>query len=404
MTKYTLSATLTKNNLLRFGVSIIAGQAVRGGDFWDRLHLLEDMIEVIDRGEHILLVAPRRVGKTSLMYKVMDTVGDEYVVIYVNTQAAHSENAFWEKLFDALMDDEFVSTLEQKATNFYNMIKSLRLSEATIKGVKFGEGKLTNYSKAFEELLKKYDGDKKLIIMMDEFSQTIENIIKYENVEKAEQLLEVHRDLRQNHTLSQNVSFIYAGSIGLESVVASIKSSKNINDLVSISVPPLEIDDAQKFIKHLCTSNSMKIDDADVDYIIEKIEWLIPFYIQLIVQELKRLDRRGTKISEPSINDAIEKVLSHKKNFIHWLERLENFSKEGKLFTREVLNTISKDKIIASSDLFNIATKHKLDVYDAQQIVHTLKYDGYINNNENELTYRFNSPILRIWWFKNVAN
>jgi len=47
-------------------MSIIAGQAVRGEDFWDRLYLLEDMIEVINRGEHILLVAPRRVGKHHL--------------------------------------------------------------------------------------------------------------------------------------------------------------------------------------------------------------------------------------------------------------------------------------------------------------------------------------------------
>ena len=385
-------------------MAIIAGQAVRGEDFWDRLYLLEDMIEVISRGEHILLVAPRRVGKTSLMYRVMDTVGDEYVVIYVNTQAAHSENAFWEKLFDALMDEEFIATVEQKAKSFLRLLSSLRLSEAGAKGVKFGESETIDYAKAFEKLLKSYDGDKKLIIMMDEFSQTIENIIKYENIEKAEQLLEAHRDLRQSHKLSEKVSFIYAGSIGLESVVASIKSSKNINDLVSISVPPLEMDEAKEFIKHLCTSNGMKITDADADYIIEKIEWLIPFYIQLIVQELKRLDRRGTTISESSIDDAIEKVLSYKKNFIHWQERLEIFSKEGKLFTREILNIISKNNTIASKDLFNCAAKHKLEAYDAQQIVHALKYDGYINNNENEHTYRFNSPILRIWWFKNVAN
>ncbi|CAA6820117.1 MAG: Unknown protein [uncultured Sulfurovum sp.] len=385
-------------------MAIIAGQAVRGKDYWDRPFILEDIIEVIERGEHILLVAPRRVGKTSLMYRIMDTVGDEYVVIYVNTQAAHSESQFWEKLFDALMDEDFIATLQQRARNFWNTLSSLRLSEVGSDGIKFGDSEAIDYEKAFEMLLKSYDGDKKLVIMMDEFSQTIENIIQYENVEKAEKLLEVHRELRQNHKLSQKSAFVYAGSIGLESVVANMKSSKDINDLVNIDVPPLEKGDAEKFILHLCLSNGMKIEESDIKYILEKIEWLIPFYIQLIIQELKRFDRRGVSISNQTIDDAIEKVLSYKKVFVHWLERLEIFKKEEKNFAKDVLNTISKEKSIVSTDLYNMANKYKLSDYDAQQIVHALKYDGYINNSDNEHIYRFNSPILRIWWYKNVAN
>ena len=385
-------------------MAIIAGQAVRGEDFWDRPYILEDMIEVIERGEHILLVAPRRVGKTSLMYRVMDTMGDTYIVVYVNTQAAHSENEFWEKLFDALMDEEFIATLQQRASNFVALLLTLRLSEVGTNGVRFGDGETIDYSKAFEKLLKNYDGDKKLILMMDEFSQTIENIIQYEGMEKAEQLLETHRELRQNHKLSKKASFVYAGSIGLESVVANIKSSKNINDLVNISVPPLDNDEAKKFLKYLCTSNGMQIEESNVEYILEKIEWLIPFYIQLIVQELKRLDRRGVSISTSSIDNAIEKVLSYKKNFIHWLERLEIFPKKERKFSKEILNIISREKSIASNELLNLASKYDLKAYDAQQVIHALKYDGYINNSSDEQTYRFNSPILRIWWHRNVAN
>ena len=385
-------------------MAIIAGQAARGKDYWDRPFILEDIIEVIERGEHILLVAPRRVGKTSLMYRIMDTVGDEYVVIYVNAQSAHSESQFWEKLFDTLMDEEFIATLQQRARNFWNTLSSLRLSEAGSEGIKFGDSKAIDYEKAFERLLKSYDGDKKLVIMMDEFSQTIENIIQYESVEKAEKLLEVHRELRQNHKLSQKSAFIYAGSIGLESVVANMKSSKDINDLVNISVPPLEEDDAKKFIVHLCTSNDMMIETSDIEYILEKIEWLIPFYIQLIIQELKRFDRRDISISKEAIDDAIEKILAYKKLFIHWLERLEIFSKDEKDFAKDILNAISKDKSIISNDLYNMANKYKLNDYDAQQIVHALKYDGYINNSDDEHIYRFNSPILRIWWYRNVAN
>lgn len=385
-------------------MAIIAGQAVRRENFWDRAYLMEDIFDIIETGGDILLVAPRRVGKTSLMYKILDTVGDKYVVIYVNTEAEHTVNAFWEKLFHTLMDEDFVATLKNKASNFLNKIKSIRISEAGFEGIKFGEAEVIDYAKAFENLLKSYDGDKKLIIMMDEFSQTIENIIQYESSEKAEQLLKVHRDLRQNHKVSEEVTFIYAGSIGLESVVANIKSSKHINDLVSISVPPFEPKDAEKFTAHLCKSNGIEISSSDIHYILEKIEWYIPFYIQLVVQEVKRLYRRNPVVNEGVVDEAIEKVLQHKKDFVHWEERLGSFSKEGKLYAKAVLNLISEHKTLQSNDIVNMGVKHELEEDDAKQIIHSLKYDGYINNNDDAKIYRFNSPMLRTWWYKNVAN
>ena len=45
------------------------GQVVRGEDFWDRKVELESMWDAIDSGSHILLVAPRQVGKTSIKPK-----------------------------------------------------------------------------------------------------------------------------------------------------------------------------------------------------------------------------------------------------------------------------------------------------------------------------------------------
>ena len=385
-------------------MAIIAGQAVRGDNFWDRPYLMEDIVEIIEDGGHVLLVAPRRVGKTSLMYKVLDTLGEEYIIMYIDTEAESTVNTFWEKLFDTLMDEEFVATLRDRARNLFDKITSMRLSEAGVEGVKFGDNKPINYAKAFENLLKSYDGNKKLIIMMDEFSQTVENIIQEEGSKSAEKLLKEHREIRQNHKVSDKATFIYAGSIGLESVVGNIKSSKHINDLVSISVPPLESDEAKKFASHLCKSNGIVIDGKDIEYMLEKIEWHIPFYIQLITQEIKRLYRRKPVVDASVIDNAIEKVLEHKKDFVHWQERLASFSSKGNAYALEVLNTISTDKTTESTQLTNIATKHELNDSEAKEIIHALKYDGYINNSDDARIYRFNSPILRLWWYRNVEN
>ena len=385
-------------------MAIIAGQAVRGDNFWQRPYLLDDIYDVLASQGHVLLVAPRRVGKTSLMYKIKDSADEEYIVLYIDTEAQHSTNEFWEKLFSELMAEEFMSTLQNRAKSLYAKVASMRVNEAGVKGIKFGESKNIDYAQAFVDLLKSNDGDKKLIIMLDEFSQTIENIIKYESEERAIELLEQHREIRQNHKLSQNTFFIYAGSIGLESVVGNINSSKLINDLSSISVPPLEDKDAKVFTRHLFKTNKIEIREEDISYMLEKIEWLIPFYIQLISQEIKRLYRREATINREVVDKAIQKILEHKKEFVHWEERLNSFNKDSKSFAREILSLISDEVTTESNALINIAAKYSLDEDEAKKIIHILKYDGYINNSDNAKIYRFNSPILRMWWYQNVAN
>ena len=95
--------------------------------------------------------------------------------------------------------------------------------------------------------------------MIDEFAQTIENIIKYEDegIKSAISLLKAHRELRQDIKFSQKVTFIYAGSIGLESVVAKMDAIKHINDLNSIKVSPLSQSEAQEFTQQLFTNNNI---------------------------------------------------------------------------------------------------------------------------------------------------
>jgi len=49
----------------------VVGQVVRGDDFWDRKDEIEDIWDAVNSGSHLLLVAPRRVGKTSIMYQII---------------------------------------------------------------------------------------------------------------------------------------------------------------------------------------------------------------------------------------------------------------------------------------------------------------------------------------------
>lgn len=69
-----------------------------------------------------------------------------------------------------------------------------------------------------------------------------------------------------------------------------------------------------------------------------------------------------------------------------------------------MLNKISESEKIKFNEIINLAAKNNMQEEAARGIVRSLVYDGYINNHEQIKIYRFNSPILRLWWYKNVAN
>jgi len=386
-------------------MAITVGQAVRNKEFWDRVDELDDIWEAIESGSHVLISAPRRVGKTSIMYKILDNPRTGYIPIYIDTESADSENEFWEKLFNALLEENFIDKLETKAKTLWSKLKNIRIKKISVTGVEFADGEMLDYKESFKKLIKDLDSDKKLIIMIDEFAQTIENIIKYEDTKNALSLLKAHRELRQDIKTSNKIKFIYAGSIGLESVVANMSATKYINDLNSVKISPLSIDEAKKFTKELSSNNHVNIESNEISYLLEKVEWLIPFYIQLIVQEVKKLQRKNPIITNEIIDEAIEKALEHRNHFESWQGKLKvAFENKNYLFAKEILNTISQESTMKFLEIINIASKHSLDEDEAKEIIHSLLYDGYINNNDDVKIYRFNSPILKMWWYKNVAN
>lgn len=383
------------------------GQAVRGNDFWDRNSEISIIWNKIDSGSHILLAAPRRVGKTSIMFNLLDNPKDDYIVMYIDTESADNENEFWQKLFNALQEEEFVNKLKSYSNTFFEKIKNIRIDKISTSGVTFGDGETLDYSEAFEKMIKDLDTSKKLIIMIDEFAQTVENIIKYEDTSSAIKFIKRHRELRQNQKISSKVSFIYAGSIGLESVVSKLNGMKHINDLNSIKVNPLSFIESKQFISVLASNLELNLDDTVINEFLKRVEWYIPFYIQLIIQEIKTITIENNiyEVTVEILDKAINNALNHRNHFEHWRSKLKEALGINEFkFTKEILNHISENNTMESLDIINIGVRYDLDDDEVKEIIHSLIHDGYINNNDNPKEYRFNSPILKMWWYKNVAN
>ena len=206
--------------------------------------------------------------------------------------------------------------------------------------------------------------------------------------------------------MNNNIQYIYSGSIGLTNIVKGLNAMQTINDISPIKIKPLSKKEAQEFISLLLTNVEFKINESLIKYILLKIEWLIPFYLQLTIQAIKDIYKEETPeiITENIINRAFDEMIEQKNYFEHWHTRLRTSLKGNEYnFAKALLNIISESGTKESKDIHDLAVMHKIEK-DYKDILGFLVYDGYINNNDNVKIYRYNSPILRMWWWKYVAN
>lgn len=386
----------------------IIGIPARSEDYFMRKEITEEIWSNLKKGSNILLVAPRRVGKTSIMLDLLDNPESGFIVIYEDTEPLNKENDFYKKLFTRVNErfkgiKKYKNKVEVFSKDFASRIEQISLADAS---VTLGESKIC-YRDELEKLLLGLElGEERLVILVDEFAQTVENIIEDHGEKEAKIFLESKRKIRLNPELAKKVQFVYAGSIGLENVVSNMNELKLINDLISQKINPFNIEEAKALIAKLIDGANIEIKDEAVDYLIQKIEWLIPFYFQLIIDECIKILKttNSPSITVQTIDKAIDNGLKYRVYFENWFTRLRGIYRGDEFsFIVEVLNTTSINSITHSSDVYNLAVKYKIES-SHKNLIKTLIHDGYINNEESSKEYRFNSPLLKEWWYRNVAN
>ena len=83
----------------------IVGSVVRYEDFWFRDSFIEDLWESIKK-HNVLLLAPRRIGKTSVMYRMLDDPKDDWLVIHLNVEELKTPDEFFITLVDAINEHQ----------------------------------------------------------------------------------------------------------------------------------------------------------------------------------------------------------------------------------------------------------------------------------------------------------
>jgi len=377
----------------------IVGQTPRGADFYPRNSIINKIYRRLESGNNLYLAAPRRSGKTSIMRALEDHPHQGFMFSYINVEDCSNVEDYFRLLSEELEKiaiEGKMAILGEKAKSvfgaFLEKVKKIKIAGFELETT--ATTKLPGYVEAFEELLIKLDSEKvTIVIMVDEFPVAVENIAKAHGNDEALGFLHANRGMRQR--AGKGIRFIYTGSIGLPNVARKLGPAPTINDLNVVEIPPLTQEEGLDMSLKIFQAYDVAVNEQDILFMLEKIKWLMPFFIQLVIQLLiDETESEGNEISTKMVEKVLLKAANHRNNiyFASYYDRLEKtLPADHCTMAKTILAEIAEKEAVKASSFKK---------GNAQVVLETLEYDGYIH--EYEGFYHFNSPILRMWWGKNA--
>jgi hypothetical protein len=214
------------------------GQTAEGKQYFPRPQMQKRIFRRLKNGENILLSAPRRIGKSSLLKYIQAHPKEGQIIKYFAVQGVDSSEDFFHRLYHELICDHDIyhgaqSYLKQASHAIIRYLNRVR--GVSIEGeIEVDAHDVMDYYHECYKLMQKFNG-KKIILLIDEFPDAVNNMAK-KSPDLAIHFLQQHRDLRQQFS-HNNLQFIYTGSTGLRNVVNKIGKLDLINDLNEISLP-----------------------------------------------------------------------------------------------------------------------------------------------------------------------
>ena len=254
---------------------ISTGRAADGKEkYFGRPNIEKKIWSKIKQKEHLLLAAPRRTGKSSILKNIERNPQDGYVIKYKSVQSVDSINEYFKQIYKLLLEDDSIFKFyDRHYKKTKGAVKSFisRIRGFSTEGIEIDPNENVDYYHECELLLKELpENFDTILILIDEFPDAVRNISNFDNNE-AIRFLQLNRDLRQELNYA-DLQFIYTGSIGLGNVVSRLNRLDLINDIINIEVPPLEKKEAKELILRLVLGlkdeeEDFEISDDTKDYI-----------------------------------------------------------------------------------------------------------------------------------------
>ena len=343
------------------------GSVVDDDFFTDRKYELSYICGIMDSENHLILISPRRYGKSSLVLKSMKQIGRPYIML--NLQSITDTNDFATRILKTVFKIYPKEKLKHLIANFH-FVPTVT-SDLQTGNIEVSFNPSTNSNVMLEDaimLLEKVSSaNKKLIVILDEF-QEINNIGKG-----------LDKKLRAIMQLQKNINYIFLGS--QESMMEQIFERKksafyHFGQMMRLNKIQ-QVDFEEYLSERLSTLKNIEYKELVSEII--KITKCHPYYTQQLAFQIWDLAYREG-ITKNLIDESISRILLlHDFDYERiWI----NFNKTDK----KILQMVCSDE--------NPLSNRQLPTSTTFSALKRLMNNGYIIKDEK---YEIEDPFFRRW-------
>ncbi len=392
------------------------GNWVDGDRFWDREAELELLFEYLEEGAHLLIVAQRRIGKTSLMREAARRLGERFICLQVDLQKSHSPadaivelsiatrpyGSLWRKTKDV-----FSNVLGKAA----DVVESLQLDELTVtlrSGVTAGDWQAKG-DRLFETLAA---AEKDVVVFLDEVPILVSRILHGNDFritpDRRGQTDAFMSWLRDNCIRHQGKArVVVTGSIGIEPILSSAGLSATLNVLTPFELDPWSRETATGCLEALANGYGLEFQPGAIEALLDHIGVCIPHHVQMFFDNLYRTAKQ--KKSTTITPDLVNQVYEHKMLSIRGHAELSHLEERLKLVLGPSSHPLALSLLTEAAVVGDLAPEVALGLArdylsgdenpeeEVREILGILEHDGYLRRQSGG-GYVFVSKLLEDWW------
>jgi hypothetical protein len=377
------------------------GGQLAADDVIGRRKLIDRLWRALER-QSVVLSAERRIGKTTIMLKMMGEAPKNKLVIYRDLEAIRTPQEFVETV---LRDVEDHLSLKQKTAVGTRRLLSGLAGVEIASVVKLPPAAAQQWKTVLAKIVEDLVGqqEREVIFFWDEVPLMLHNVKRTSGEPAAMEVLDMLRSLRQTHP---TLRMIFTGSIGLHNVLGSLRkagyANDPTNDMLTEEVPPLSHADAVDLAGRILAGERIQAKDAPV--VAEEIARAtdgFPFFIHHVVDVMAG---RGEEVTVKTVEEIIEASLTDPQDRWHlryYRERLDiYYLPEERPLALGMLDVLAfADGPLSFDDLFNLLKAHVAteDQEGARDVLTLLMRDHYVLQGADG-AYRFRFSLIRRMW------
>ena len=368
----------------------------------DRAEERAELLHHVTQGRSLLMLVPRRVGKTWLMNKFAEDLESKgWRAVYCDVEGVKTPTDFLKNLCREIQQKESalgnaLGRAKHAVSHFFSSGRTDSWS-ALIAGMDWPDF-------AHQLVRTLNESEIRTVLLIDELALFILDLFRV-NPDDARNFLYLLRSLVQRYP---NVRWVFAGSIGLDSVAQNAGVAGALVDYKHFPLDVFSKDIARSYLDLACqgTFRPYSLGDAAFDYLAEELGWLSPFYLNVVAEQVRPRDRAQIASVE-DVSDAFEALLRHEHRtyFSVWHEHIDkNFETNEAKLLRGLLDACARQS--AGELVDTLAAQLRVsDLHELTKRLSLLVTDGYLIeiSAEERPRYRFRSGLLRRYWLKFQA-